>query len=500
MIQDPRFRAGLFFDGIGIEAMLKKSSMPKDTHGRYHPPKGKPSDTRKEESDKELREELKGDEYLSHPNRNTNKKRDKEIPREEQQQDEHGAPMGGSQEFGTVGTLVRVPATDIKQVFVALARYPADVCVTLYLGGPGWEDGLPLKNALRDARRQMEDMRIAEVIDKVLEPAEELIKDADLWQSQPRGLALFLAPDYHAMVVLPYDPGTEVHVHTSFILAPLAPMVSGEEEYFLLTVSKHRAQLYRGKGFALQPVDIPEMPEGMSDVIHYEEKGDSGVFRSASGAGGSSGPVGAGGARGGEGPRGANFHGVGAGKTEDKQNIEIYLREVDKTLRQTVLGKEHAPLLLAGVDYELSIYRGLNTYPNLLTEELRGQYDRTPVSELAEKAYEKIQAHIEEEWRKKVQHHYDHGTAPVTNFPQDVIRAAFEGRIAQLFLTKGVELWGKYSSEPAEPEIHTQEQPGDDCLTNQVVVQTILHGGQAFVEPRERMPVEGEMVAVLRYS
>ncbi|HVU97889.1 MAG TPA: hypothetical protein VHE34_21845 [Puia sp.] len=66
--------------------------MPKDIHGKYHPPKGKPSDTRKEETNKELKDELAGDEHISHLNRNRNKKRDKEIPRDEQQQDEpkHG--------------------------------------------------------------------------------------------------------------------------------------------------------------------------------------------------------------------------------------------------------------------------------------------------------------------------------------------------------------------------------------------------------------------------
>src|ERR1700744_2581916 len=74
--------------------------MPKDLHGKYHPPKGKPSDTRKEETNEELRDELNGDDTgpeagaarVEHTNRNTNKKRDKTLPRDEQEQDEpkHG--------------------------------------------------------------------------------------------------------------------------------------------------------------------------------------------------------------------------------------------------------------------------------------------------------------------------------------------------------------------------------------------------------------------------
>ena len=470
--------------------------MPKDIHGKYHPPKGKPSDTRKEETNEELLDELKGDEHISHLNRNRNKKRDKEIPRDEQQQDEpkHGRTgrelkdekgevvgeepwsrtgvigrKGNEPEAGQEGLTQQMSTIDPKHLrdkFVELAKYPADVCVSMYLGGPGWQDGLPLKNALRDARRQMEQMGILEVIDKILTPAVWLVNDAAFWRREPKGLALFLAPDYHALVVLPYDPGTEVHVHTSFILAPLTPMVSGEDEYFVLTLSKHRAQLYRGNGYNLQRVKIPEMPLGMDDVIQTEEKSVGGMVRG----------------------------------DEEKKNIQLYFQEVDRTLQGAGLATEHIPLLLAGVDYEVNLFRNVTKYPNVMKTELSGNFDRIPLSELTTSAHEKMQDYFEAQWREKVRHHLDKGTAPVTSFPQDVIRAAFEGRVAQLFLAKGTLLWGKYASSPVEPVIHREEEPGDDCLTNQLVVQTILHGGQAYVEDREKMPAGGDMVAVLRYS
>jgi len=455
--------------------------MPKDIHGKYHPPKGKPSNTSKEETNKELKDELSGDEHIGHPNRNRNKKRDKEIPRDEQEQDEprHGRtarelksetgevagsePAFGQEDMGRIQT---IEAKDLREKFVELAKYPADVCVSMYLGGPGWQDGLPLKNALRDARKQMEQMGIIEVIDKILAPAVWLVNDTGFWRREPKGLALFLAPDYHALVVLPYDPGNEVHVHTSFILAPLTPMVSGEDDYFVLTLSKHRAQLYRGSGYDLQRVKIPEMPLGMKDVIQTEEKSVGGMI-----------------------------HG-----DEEKKNIELYFQEVDRTLQRAGLATEHIPLLLAGVDYELNLFRNVTKYPNVMKGELSGNFDRVPLAELATSAHEKMQEYFEAQWRDKVRRHLDKGTAPVTSFPQDVIRAAFEGRVAQLFLAKGVLLWGKYASALVAPVIHSEEEPGDDCLTNQLVVQTILHGGQAYVEDREKMPAEGEMVAVLRYS
>ncbi|HEY4335084.1 MAG TPA: hypothetical protein VGM89_04285, partial [Puia sp.] len=122
--------------------------MPKDIHGKYHPPKGKPSDTRKEETNEELKDELKGDEHLDHPNRNTSKKRDKSLPREERQQDEPKHGRTGrvvKSETGEVmteaqeeGLIQRIEATDpmkLREKFVELAKFPADVCVSIYLGG-----------------------------------------------------------------------------------------------------------------------------------------------------------------------------------------------------------------------------------------------------------------------------------------------------------------------------------------------------------------------------
>jgi hypothetical protein len=258
----------------------------------------------------------------------------------------------------------------------------------------------------------------------------------------------------------------EVHVHTSFILSPLTPLVSGEGEYFVLTLSKHQAQLYRGNGYDLQRVEIPEMPLGTTDVIQMEEKSKGEMSRG----------------------------------DEQKKNLQLYFQEVDRTLQAAGLATAHLPLLLAGVNYEVDLFREVTKYAHVLKEELPGNYDRVPLTTLAGAAHEKMLDYFETQWRDKVQRHLDKGTAPVTSFPQDVIRAAYEGRVAQLFLAKGVLLWGKYASAPVAPEIHAEEQPGDDCLTNQLVVQTILHGGQAFVEDRDKMPAGGEMVAVLRYS
>lgn len=360
---------------------------------------------------------------------------------------------------------IRIISVMDKTAFAELAAHPADVCVTIYLTthGSGVEvneqnDRKALKDALREARKSMEDLKIEGVIDDILAPAEQLLLDDEFWHHQAQGLALFLAPDTHSCCLLPYDPGSVVHVHTSFILMPLVPMLMEGESYFLLVLSKQAAQLYQGYKFEMQRIDIPELA-GLTAPVEDVEK-----------------------------------------PTLEKSDILQYFHEVNRTLKAEILGRANLPLLLAGVEYLLPLYREANAYPHLIAEELHGNFEHTPQNELFRQAQKKMDPWFAEERRKAFQNKADHGAAPVTTFLQDVIRAAYEGRIAQLYVAKGQLLWGHYTAKPEEPVLHKEEEPGDDCLTNQAIVQTILHGGEAYMVDPEKMPAEGEMAAVLRYS
>ena len=185
---------------------------------------------------------------------------------------------------------------------------------------------------------------------------------------------------------------------------------------------------------------------------------------------------------------------------QEKGNLVQYFHEIDRTLREQILGRENKPLILAGVEYLLPLYRQANSYPHLIKEELTGNFEHATLGELLGKAEKKMQTYFTEERQKAIQKILDHGPAPTTSFLQDVIRAAFEGRVSQLFIAKGTMLWGQYTSKPEEPVIHEEEEDGDDNLTNQVVIQTISHGGQVYLLDAEKMPAEAKMVAVLRYS
>jgi len=156
----------------------------------------------------------------------------------------------------------------------------------------------------------------------------------------------------------------------------------------------------------------------------------------------------------------------------------------------------NAPLLLAGPDDLISVYRSISSYPHIAKESLTGNFDHIDDASLYRLVRPLLDTHFDIERQETMARQLDHSSR-VNSFPQDVIRAAFEGRIAELYVMKGTELWGHYEPSVSEPVLHEHEETGDENLADQAVIQTVLHGGKAHLV--ENMPIAAKLAAVMRY-
>jgi hypothetical protein len=130
-------------------------------------------------------------------------------------------------------------------------------------------------------------------------------------------------------------------------------------DFFMLVLSKKKAKFFRGDASGLHHVEISELPNGINDVVHLEEKDDQNLFRTgSSGAGG-----------------GSNFHGLGAGVPSEKDNISMYLKEVDRTLWTSGLNKSNAPLVLGGVEYIVAMYKEISQYKHIMDKCICGSIE-----------------------------------------------------------------------------------------------------------------------------
>src|SRR3546814_7214425 len=80
-----------------------------------------------------------------------------------------------------------------------------------------------------------------------------------------------------------------------------------------------------------------------------------------------------------------------------------------------------------------------------------------------------------------------------------IVPHAHFGRGDVAFVAEDAEAWGQVDENSAAVEMHETRQPGDAELLNDAVVQTLLHDGSVFVQPRDAVPGSRTAAAILRY-
>jgi hypothetical protein len=323
----------------------------------------------------------------------------------------------------------------------------------------------------------------------LLHPAQELLPDQTFWQRQRHGLALFLAPGVLRAYRVPLTLEELVVVTHRFHLKPLLPLLSGDGHFFVLALSQKEVRLVKGTRFDVEEVELQDVPQGMAAALRYDdpEKKDH-HFPGSQGrqAGGVSPLAG---------------HGVGIDDATHEPDDPIlrYFQQVDSGLRP-LLRDEHAPLVLAGVEYLLPIYRRANTYANLLEEGVIGNPQGLRPEELHERAWAIVQPYFREgQERAAERYHQLVGTGRATGDVASVVTAAYDGRVETLFVAIGVQQWGVFQDEARRVEVHREALSGDEDLLNVAAVYTFLRRGTVYAVAPDQMPDHTPVAAILRY-
>jgi Bacterial archaeo-eukaryotic release factor family 3 len=155
-----------------------------------------------------------------------------------------------------------------------------------------------------------------------------------------------------------------------------------------------------------------------------------------------------------------------------------------------------APLLLAAVESEVAIYRRVNSYPRLNEKAVNGSPDVLSDAELHQKAmYVIMQSHSEALEKALSDFEKRHDTLHISGDLYSVIKAVWEGRVTDLFFSEDAEF--RWAWNKTDNQIDENNHPDD--LLNAAALQTVLHGGWAFVVPAKDMPLPQDVVAVLRF-
>jgi hypothetical protein len=359
-------------------------------------------------------------------------------------------------------------------------------------GHDAQQDPIRYKNLLRDAEQRLaaEGWKPRE-LEAFMRPARELQDNAEFWRHQREGLAVYLAEDDFHEYRLPLMLDEQLIIAQSYYVKPILPLFTNNGRYFILAVSQNDVRLFEATRHSLGLIELPDdVPTSLDEALRLDDPEKQLQFHTGTAPA----VVNAG-------LRAGMFHGHDQREEERKERIERYLNVLDKGIR-TILPDQKAPLVLAGVDYLLPIYRSVSEYPNIVEGGIIGNPEFVRPEELQAQAWPIVEPYFAREL-EEVFDEYGHlsNTNRATDHLQEIVAAAHFGRIDKLVLAADANVWGKFD-EATGMIVHQQAQQSieDDLpLLDYAAMQTLDKGGAVYALSQSEMPENALALAVLRY-
>jgi hypothetical protein len=352
------------------------------------------------------------------------------------------------------------------------------------------QDPIQLKNLLKETEKNLSAQGLGpREIQKILEPANNLLQDSAFWQHQSDGLAIFLSSNSIQSYRLPLYFEELAIVDDHFYIKPLLPLFTGDGHFYILALSQNVLRLLNCTRFSISEIDVTHVIGNMDEAMSYKDH-QVNLQSHASGAGG------------GSGNNQVTFHGQGGGSNESaKKELLRYFHLVDDGLKE-IFQEDRMPLVLAGVEYLLPIFKEANTYPNLIESVITGNPDLLSAENLHESAWEIVGPLFQAAQEEAIANYKQlagQDSPRVANTLEKIVPAAYQGQIETLFITAGEQQSGIYLPETNRIKIHDQPESSDEYLLDQAAVQTYLKGGTVFVMEQGNVPGGTNTAAVLRY-
>ena len=346
------------------------------------------------------------------------------------------------------------------------------------------------KQLLRVAESKLYSMDIEkERIEKFLKPATELIPDIKFWQNQSDGLALFIHEDGINYFRLPFEFKESITVSNRIHIKPLLPLFTGNGQFNILALSKNNAKLFRCSRQNVIEVVIEGAPDSMFDMQVDDDPRTKLEMRLSN-------PM----------PASAlnysiNTQAQGSENDYEKNELTRFFRALDAYILSIHEG-ENIPLVLAGVEYLIPIYKEKSNYPNIVEDFIKGNPEMLSPEELHKKAWKIVEPIFNEDKTlaeiKYKQYSGQHNHLYLNSLEQ-IIPAAFNGQIESLFVDKENHQWGKFRADNNKVELYDEMTDDTEDLIEFASILTLSRGGKVFALHQDEVPDGEKVAAVLRY-
>ena len=271
--------------------------------------------------------------------------------------------------------MISIPSYDELTV---LRSFHEPLSLTLYApfiepNGPDNPLCIEVKNLLREARRELKIAGASERhIKETIGHIEAQMERGEIWQTRHEALVFFSHPQLFRYFHVPDTGETSVvTIGSSFDLTPLESALEASQPYFVLMLGHKDVRLYEGDQYQIHAVALDDFPANLEDALAIDEYPESRQTHTIASA-----------ARG----KGSEaFHEQYGTRDVDKVLLKEFFRRIDARLRP-YLHRHPYPLVLAGVEYVVALYRSVNTYPRTAADIITGNLSDVSLDEVRERA------------------------------------------------------------------------------------------------------------------
>jgi hypothetical protein len=356
-------------------------------------------------------------------------------------------------------------------------------------GQEAQQNPIRFDNLMTKARKQLLGHGLRDHdIEALLAPAVEVGAETGFWGRSDEGMAFFLAPGFFRWFALPVTMPELVRIGSVFHVTPMLPLVNHDGRFVLIAASARRIRFFDAGRHWIRERQGLDFPEGVEEIDRESEFEPE--YHAAPQAR----------------PRANRPSGMparqGTNDAEEQRHANLieYLRRANAVLEKAMAG-EQVPVVLAGQPNVQGHLRNIVRFKGLMAEGLSVNPDAIKPDELHARALPLVEPiwHADEDRAraKFASVRRDQGKASTT--PEEILRAAREGRVEYLFVARDRALLGRYDADAGRLIVHGQSEGDGEDIADLAAHETLLHAGQVEVTTRERLPSGGIMAALLRY-
>lgn len=293
------------------------------------------------------------------------------------------------------------------------------ISIVLPISPPGKGDDknkIKFKKLIQSGESELDKQGIKKnEVENFFKEIKESAEHPSFFRSGKKGMVILINKNFTRIFNVPYDVQEKVSIGGNFFIKPLLPMLQDNDNYFILAISKENARLFSATKRNIFEVDISNITKEAGKEIDMFTSQKHFSSHAVAGSGG------------------AIFHGQDDSDLE-RNMVTQYFRLVSDGLWD-ILNKHEYPLVLVGIEYLHSIYKGVNKYHNLLDDGVYSNPNDMDFPTLHERSWEIVKSLFRQDMKTDAKSFRAlNGTGNASSDIDEIAIKAEYGQVDSLFI------------------------------------------------------------------